>query len=322
MLKEFSQLLSAFYAVAENAGLDDCADELLRLLQAVVGFDGAAIAKAGSPGSPGADVPGIDSLHVLGRDPGLLQDYQPHFKHDPILRAVCQGLLQPLVCSCHGYYESLRQDELLALARKHDIAQLMVFGNLASQWAPAGGVALFRATGKPFTRADAHYLSMLWPHLAHCLDLNRRLFLQNQVTSCAKGYAVLSPGFLIEAADPTFMRLCHLECAVDIGQRLPAGIAAALRRHCQYVGKRIRLSMRSMATCAVCDAVARDALDLLTPAERVVAALYADGLSHKEISRNLSVSHNTIRTHLAHSFHKLGIHRKTELIQHLASGNH
>lgn len=320
MLKEFSQLLSGFYEVAENAGLDDCANELLRLLQGVVGFDGAAIAKADAPG---AGILNLDSVHVLGRDPGLLQDYQPLSKNDPILRAVCHGLFEPLVCSCHSYYESLRQCELLALARKHDIAQLMVFGNLAPQWAPARWVSLFRATDKPFTRADAHYLSMLWPHLAHCIDLNRRLFLQGQVTSCAKGYAILSPGYLIEAADPTFMRLCHLECASGgIGQRLPANVAGALGRHCQYLGSRIRLSIRALATCAVCDAVARDALDLLTPAERVVAALYADGLSHKEISRNLCVSHNTIRTHLAHSFHKLGIHRKTELIQHLASGNH
>jgi DNA-binding CsgD family transcriptional regulator len=319
MLEEFSQLLSAFYAVAENAGLDDCANELLRLLQAVIGFDGAAIANADSPGAGALN---IASAHVLGRDPGLLQDYQPLSQSDPIVGAACQGLLRPLVWSCRGLDDNPRRRGLLALARKHEIAQAMVFCNLAAQWPPARWVALFRATNRPFTRADAHYLSLLWPHLAHCIDLNRRLFLQGQVTSGAKGYAVLSPAYLIEAADPTFMRLCHLECGSGIGQRLPANVAGALRRHCQFVGSRIRLSVRALTTCTVCDAVARDVLDLLTPAERVVAALYADGLSHKEISRNLSVSHNTIRTHLSHSFHKLGIHRKTELIQRLASGDH
>lgn len=75
------------------------------------------------------------------------------------------------------------------------------------------------------------------------------------------------------------------------------------------------------------DAVARAARDggrggrgasgwsSLTESERRVAALVADGLSNPEIAEQLVVSRETVKTHLANIFAKLGVTSRRELAQ-------
>lgn len=53
--------------------------------------------------------------------------------------------------------------------------------------------------------------------------------------------------------------------------------------------------------------------ELLTPAERDVAVLVANGLSNKQAGARLHVSARTVETHLAHMFAKLGIASRVEL---------
>ncbi len=55
----------------------------------------------------------------------------------------------------------------------------------------------------------------------------------------------------------------------------------------------------------------------ITERERQVLQLLADGRSNKEIARQLSLSPNTVKTHVARLFEKLRVARRTEAI-HLA----
>lgn len=52
----------------------------------------------------------------------------------------------------------------------------------------------------------------------------------------------------------------------------------------------------------------------LSPREQHVLALLARGLSNKELARELGVSANTVKTHLANLYDKLGARRRTEAI--------
>ena len=52
----------------------------------------------------------------------------------------------------------------------------------------------------------------------------------------------------------------------------------------------------------------------LSQREREVLALLAQGLSNKELARALSVSENTVKTHLANLYAKLGARRRTEAL--------
>jgi DNA-binding CsgD family transcriptional regulator len=55
-------------------------------------------------------------------------------------------------------------------------------------------------------------------------------------------------------------------------------------------------------------------LDALSPREREVLRLLADGLSNKELARALNVSENTIKTHLANLYAKLGTRNRVQAL--------
>lgn len=53
----------------------------------------------------------------------------------------------------------------------------------------------------------------------------------------------------------------------------------------------------------------------LTPREHEILGLIAAGLSNREIGERLFVSENTVKTHSARVFEKLGVARRTQAVQ-------
>ena len=53
----------------------------------------------------------------------------------------------------------------------------------------------------------------------------------------------------------------------------------------------------------------------LTPREHEILGLIAVGLSNREIGEKLFVSENTVKTHSARVFEKLGVSRRTQAVQ-------
>jgi DNA-binding CsgD family transcriptional regulator len=53
----------------------------------------------------------------------------------------------------------------------------------------------------------------------------------------------------------------------------------------------------------------------LTPREHEILGLIAEGHSNREIGEKLFVSENTVKTHLARVFEKLGVARRTQAVQ-------
>jgi DNA-binding CsgD family transcriptional regulator len=60
-------------------------------------------------------------------------------------------------------------------------------------------------------------------------------------------------------------------------------------------------------------------MDRLTPAQRKVAALVADGLTSAEIGRRLFISPRTVEGHLARMYTALGVHSRVELAMWFAA---
>ncbi|MBY0389210.1 MAG: LuxR C-terminal-related transcriptional regulator [Mycobacterium pseudokansasii] len=56
----------------------------------------------------------------------------------------------------------------------------------------------------------------------------------------------------------------------------------------------------------------------LTPAERDVVRLVADGLANKDIATRLFVSPRTVQAHLTHVYTKLGLTSRVQLAQEAA----
>ena len=62
-------------------------------------------------------------------------------------------------------------------------------------------------------------------------------------------------------------------------------------------------------------------LDSLTPSERRVAQLAADGLSNRDIAQNLFITTRTVEGHLTHAYQKLDITNREQLPAALATAN-
>lgn len=63
------------------------------------------------------------------------------------------------------------------------------------------------------------------------------------------------------------------------------------------------------------DASETEALSSLTPREREVLRMAAEGLSSTETGRQLGISARTAECHRAHGMRKLGLHRRAELVR-------
>jgi RNA polymerase sigma factor (sigma-70 family) len=63
---------------------------------------------------------------------------------------------------------------------------------------------------------------------------------------------------------------------------------------------------------------AADAWDELTPQERQIARMVAQGLSNKEIAQRLYVSHRTVASHLYRMFPKLGVTSRAQVANAVA----
>lgn len=52
---------------------------------------------------------------------------------------------------------------------------------------------------------------------------------------------------------------------------------------------------------------------MLSPAERGVVVLLAEGLTNREIAARLYVSHRTVDTHVSHALAKFGVSSRVQL---------
>ena len=103
---------------------------------------------------------------------------------------------------------------------------------------------------------------------------------------------------VLQSSPPLFFTgICLLGGAIAIGKRAHAELEATGERSAppEAVGAQV-----------------------LTPSERRVAELAAEGLSNREIAQSLFLTVKTVEGHLTHAYRKLDVHSRTELPKALA----
>jgi DNA-binding CsgD family transcriptional regulator len=128
-------------------------------------------------------------------------------------------------------------------------------------------------------------------------------------------------------------RLEHARALVDLGAALrrqnhrrearePLHYGIELARQCGATALVEQGQAELAASGARPRRVALSGIEALTPSERRVAGLAAEGLSTPQIAQQLFVTVNTIESHLRRVYSKLGIHSRDALPDALKRGEH
>ena len=314
MLETFSRTLVELYDSAESLDIKHYPAEVVRLVGKLVRFDGAVLGLGESSSADSHNLI-IHNAFVHGRAPGILCEYAQISSVDPMTHRFMAGLPEPLAYSLANIEPGGCMAELRAFYKSHELQHLLLFGDTGGDQHSARWLVLYRGTGDAFDSQDRQNVAALWPHLARSSSINRSRFLGRQLSQHQhKGVALISSSSCIEAAEPLFRTLCALEWPSGIGRKMPDVVWKSWRRGLDYVGARVKFKMHLRHDdFIVSEACAIGLLDLLTPAERVVASRFGAGLSAKAIGRELGISVNTVRSQLTHVYGKLDIHDKAGL---------
>jgi DNA-binding CsgD family transcriptional regulator len=317
MLNRFSSQLCELYRLAEAPSPRQCAAQVVQFLRCAAYADGAVA------GEGAAHHDGRLPAERIAADPHPLafaRDYAMLAAADPLVHDLAALPMQTRFGSCAELYAPAGCASLRRLMHAAGVGHLMLVATASVARLPQSWCMLLRTPDSPFYREDAHYLTAIWPHVLRTFELNRRCVLEARVAEASgEGHALLGADYALANWDAAFAQLFALEWPGRPAPELPDLVRRCLAESGRYAGKRVSLTVSGAGDRMLCLITAPDGLALLTPTERDVAEQYARGCSSKEIARSMYVSDNTVRTHLAHIFDKLGVHRKAELILRLAA---
>jgi DNA-binding NarL/FixJ family response regulator len=190
----------------------------------------------------------------------------------------------------------------------------------AAKVKPARWMVLYRRHDVRFSQNDAAHLHGLWTHLSRALVLNRTRHLQRKTRQNNKDAAasgLISMDGTIEIADARFYELLELEWPILSPQSLPEVVMEYLRVSKIFRGQKIEISLQQRHGFYRCRITPIKNLEVLSPREFVIARRFSTGMSHKQIARELGISHHTVRNQLAHTYRKLDVHDKLSLYDYL-----
>jgi DNA-binding CsgD family transcriptional regulator len=178
----------------------------------------------------------------------------------------------------------------------------------------------FDRVGRDFSARDRAVLDLLNPHLVQlCRASESRRRLREALAlheSTQAAVVLLEPDDCVAFASTAARELLERYFG-EMGVRLPDALASWLRERRRRATReplRVEAGGRSLDVEFVDGALLleeRHRMPRLTPREREILGLVAEGRTNAEIAEHLCVSPGTVRRHLENVFRKLGVHTRT-----------
>ncbi len=337
-MQAFSSTVRDMYALAEYAAPDQFLTQAINLLQMWIRFDGAIFGTG--EGSQRTTVSLLESSMVppattvpeaLSAASGSSKDAESRFANDPVARGFREAPFSPARGGISELYrknrdgKKTRTKELTGtrnLSEELGLYHLMVHGDDPKRVRPARWIVLYRKHDLRFADADAACLHGLWIHLSRALAINRsRVYDRQQGRDKSQSVAsgLVTQEGQVELGDQRLFDLFEREWPESAPDRIPAHVMEILVAGKTFRGTQIEVNLYRQNGQLTCRVRPVGAMEILSPREFVVARRFAAGMSHKQIARELGVSHHTVRNQLAHLYRKLNLHDKVALAQYLAT---
>lgn len=176
-------------------------------------------------------------------------------------------------------------------------------------------LSIYRDSSQPaFTEDDRALVELLVPHLFMAEKQHERLSWKKDVATERAWCADVNEHAWLEHATPAFCRMLMREFPEWTGGRLPEALQSLVRNgQGKWQGHALDVSA-SHSTETTCKLTLEPrSAHGLTRREEMVARAYADGLSYKEIARELGLAPATVRGYLRECYIKLEVSNKLSL---------
>lgn len=322
ILAALSELLLSLHQASESVPLAEFQREALRLLKEKIPFDCANWATGIAGANQKPVIFSIHFYHYKLPESDWWAAYEP-IKHRDF--ALMRAMARP------GTTINLASEDIADLLdsdpeQKNFVEKLELRHTLMTLTRGpidelASAITVCRTDAdRPFSETERLLMQNAVPHLAALWDQNRMRQLEGALLAGQQHWrpaAALADGKgMLYNANAGFVAMMHREWPDWRGPKLPEPLLKAIRSRqaTPALFSRIALHTHAINDLHLLHLRQIVSADGLSEREREVAQAFGQGLSHKEIARQMGLSPNTVRNHLSAIYDKMDVSNKAELI--------
>lgn len=306
-LQLLSRLIGDLAGLAPSDAGDDFGTAAVARLAEAIEADSGIWAS----GALTAQGPDFHTVSLWRQPAALLQDYEAIKQHDPLF---AQASAQP-GRAFSGSAASTLPPVFQPFVARYGLAQALSGMVVDAQSGLLNGFSLWRSDhARPFVAEDEALLEAALPHLVAEAQARLLRGRPGPVPPRACGCADLRGR--LHAVTDRFMALMALQWPGWRGPDLPPELTTRLpllQPAKPWVLGTLTLRGTPSSPYVLLDLRPRQPWDSLSSREQTVAALAADGASHKEIAQALGLAPATVRNHLARIYQCLEVHNRAQL---------
>jgi len=323
-LEALSKLILELYRAARETPVEEFQELALSLLKSQIPFR-TAMWGEGETTSGGLV---LNSVHLHNEPQEILHGWASLHRHDHLTDEVLADPKRAKIC--HAPQTHRDAQDVLDFAQRYGHLNILAIADMSRSpldgHLHGGVVGLYRADKcAHFGQADQRFLEDVMPHLAEALAINRLLGTGQMAGSGSSGARALArmDGTLYHCGKKFAELLREIWPELKNG-RLPAGLMAELvpDREVMLPGRSIAVTATAVGSLLMLSIRRVSPLTKLTQRELMVARLFGQGESHKEIAQRLDISPATVRNFLSAAYRKLDINDKAELAALIREGSY
>ncbi len=331
-LQSFSRITHDIYRASRKMPMHIFQAWVMPHLQQLIHFDSACWGRSTS--SPGTDeAPTIRGYYLFNLPDTFVKDWEDTKEADHI---ACGASQTPYITFISGVNEPDLPAPLISLLERYQISQVICCvvedpiialneSGVLGESKLMDFLSLYRSKDEdPFDSEERMLLQCILPHISEAVNQCAKHLLESQrIEHLAEDHKTMaitdSRGILYEMED-AFKGLLGREYPDWEGLAIDERLLPSYDKTTKItVGEHISITSERVGELILIRLRQKSPIDDLSSREQLVACMFAEGKTYKDIANDLCRSPSTIRNHIQSIYLKLGVKNKAELAQILTA---